>query len=164
MSEREMVKQFHEAMGLSVRERPTIPPEVELAMRARMAVEEALEFAEASGFTVYVNGKPLLGQYQFEIRKTHAPRLHDMVRETVDRLYIAHGDLLTCGVDLKAFAEVHRANMSKPGPDGRPMVREDGKVLKGPNYRPPDIAGVLRQAEHPGMCIGGAYCTCSTRG
>jgi predicted HAD superfamily Cof-like phosphohydrolase len=41
------------------------------------------------------------------------------------------------------FDEVHRSNMSKLGADNKPIIREDGKVLKGPNYSPPDIKAVL---------------------
>jgi len=49
-----------------------------------------------------------------------------------------------CGVDLGAvLQEVHRSNMSKLGADGKPIYREDGKALKGPNYTPPDIAKVI---------------------
>jgi len=44
-----------------------------------------------------------------------------------------------------AFCEVHLSNMSKLGEDGKPVKREDGKVLKGPNYRPADIDAVIRQ-------------------
>jgi predicted HAD superfamily Cof-like phosphohydrolase len=44
-----------------------------------------------------------------------------------------------------AFIEVHLANMSKLGIDGKPVKREDGKVLKGPNYAPADIDTVIRQ-------------------
>ena len=40
--------------------------------------------------------------------------------------------------------EVHASNMTKLGADGRPVRRADGKILKGPDYRPPDIAAVLR--------------------
>lgn len=39
--------------------------------------------------------------------------------------------------------EVHRSNMSKLGEDGKPIYREDGKVLKGPNYTPPDVRTVI---------------------
>lgn len=37
----------------------------------------------------------------------------------------------------EAFLRVHASNMSKVGDDGRPIRREDGKILKGPNYKPP---------------------------
>lgn len=43
------------------------------------------------------------------------------------------------------FLEVHRSNMSKLGEDGKPIRREDGKILKGPNYSPADIQKVLRE-------------------
>lgn len=47
---------------------------------------------------------------------------------------------LTLGFDPdRAFTEVHRANMSKLGADGRPVMRSDGKVLKGPHFTPPDM-------------------------
>lgn len=47
---------------------------------------------------------------------------------------------------LKAcFEEVHRSNMSKLGEDGKPIRREDGKILKGPNYSPADIGRVLKE-------------------
>lgn len=43
----------------------------------------------------------------------------------------------------RIFAEVHRSNMSKLGEDGKPVFREDGKVLKGPNYSPADLSFLL---------------------
>lgn len=44
---------------------------------------------------------------------------------------------------LDVFNEIHRSNMSKLGEDGKPIYREDGKVLKGPSYSPPDLKSVL---------------------
>lgn len=59
---------------------------------------------------------------------------------------MAYGTALVHGIDLDAvIAEIHRANMTKLGPDGRPLLRADGKVLKGEHYRAPDVAGVLRE-------------------
>ena len=53
---------------------------------------------------------------------------------------------LETGIDLAAvLAEVQRSNMSKLGADGRPIYREDGKVLKGSGYFAPDVADVLRR-------------------
>ena len=45
----------------------------------------------------------------------------------------------------EVFDEIQRSNMSKLGADGEPIYREDGKVMKGPNYFKPDIAKILRQ-------------------
>lgn len=69
-----------------------------------------------------------------------------VLRELADVVYVAYGTALTYGVDLDAaVAEVHRANMTKLGPDGRPVVR-DGKVLKGPAFRPPDVRFLVEKA------------------
>lgn len=51
------------------------------------------------------------------------------------------------------LAEVHASNMSKLGLDGKPVKREDGKVLKGPNYFRPDIAGVLQRFDAEGSLV-----------
>jgi len=70
--------------------------------------------------------------------------LVDAVDAYADLIYLAIGGLVELGVDPgPVLEEVHRSNMSKLGIDGRPMYREDGKVLKGPGYSPPDIAAVI---------------------
>tara|TARA_R100000781_G_scaffold33_3_gene44 strand:+ start:1247 stop:1396 length:150 start_codon:yes stop_codon:yes gene_type:complete len=43
----------------------------------------------------------------------------------------------------EAMHRVHTSNMSKLGDDGKPITREDGKVLKGPNYQPPDLSDLV---------------------
>lgn len=51
---------------------------------------------------------------------------------------------LEAGIPLdEVLEEVHSSNLTKLGPDGRPIKDERGKFVKGPDYRPPDIAGVL---------------------
>ena len=54
------------------------------------------------------------------------------------------GYALEAGIDLKAVVEeIHASNMTKLDADGSVLRREDGKILKGPNYLKPDIAAVL---------------------
>jgi predicted HAD superfamily Cof-like phosphohydrolase len=61
-----------------------------------------------------------------------------------DILYVVYGAGAVFGIDLDAtYAEVHRSNMSKLGADGKPIYRADGKVLKGPDYSPPDLKTIL---------------------
>jgi predicted HAD superfamily Cof-like phosphohydrolase len=61
-----------------------------------------------------------------------------------DITYVVYGTALTYGIDLDAvLREVHRSNMSKLDRDGRPLIRDDGKVLKSERYFPPAIASVL---------------------
>ena len=43
----------------------------------------------------------------------------------------------------QALRRVHKSNMSKLDDDGKPIYREDGKVLKGPNYQPPDLSDLV---------------------
>jgi predicted HAD superfamily Cof-like phosphohydrolase len=116
-----MVREFHDAFGIAVRDVPVAdPPESDL--RTRLLREEAQEYYDAveAGDVVQV-----------------ADALADIV-------YVAYGTALNHGIDLDAvLAEVHRANMSKLGADGLPLLRSDGKVLKGPTYEPPDVATVL---------------------
>jgi predicted HAD superfamily Cof-like phosphohydrolase len=62
-----------------------------------------------------------------------------------DILYVTYGAGHAFGIDLdKCFAEVQNSNMSKLGDDGKPIYRSDGKVLKGPDYFPPDLEKILK--------------------
>lgn len=64
-----------------------------------------------------------------------------------DMLYILCGTILEHGLQHKieeVFDEIQRSNMSKLGEDGRPIYREDGKVMKGPNYFKPNFEEILK--------------------
>jgi predicted HAD superfamily Cof-like phosphohydrolase len=120
-----MVRQFHEVFGLAHPDRPTpVSPEL-AAARQRILDEEVGELAEAAATVV---------------ADPAARRMAELARELADVVYVAYGTAVTYGIDLDAvLAEVHRANMSKLADDGRPIIR-DGKVQKGPNFRPPDLS------------------------
>ncbi|MEO2143800.1 MAG: hypothetical protein ABGW83_06755, partial [Flavobacteriaceae bacterium] len=63
-----------------------------------------------------------------------------------DMLYILYGTIIAHGMQDKieeVFDEIQRSNMSKLGNDGKPIYREDGKVMKGPNYFKPDFSKIL---------------------
>ena len=138
-----LVRRFHHVYGLPVR---TDGPGLEresLTMRMSLIAEE---FAELVG-AVYGAG----ARARVEAAYTRAVADDDGERDTAaaadalaDLVYVVYGMALETGIDLAAvLAEVQRSNMSKLGADGRPVYREDGKVLKGPGYFPPDVAGVL---------------------
>lgn len=113
-----MVREFHVAFGLSIGDTTRTFNE----LRAKLIREEAEEAAVAVEF------EPL-------------PQI---AKELADLVIVAYGAALTMGIDLdRAVALVHASNMSKLGVDGRPVMRADGKVLKGPNYRPPDMAAAV---------------------
>lgn len=64
-----------------------------------------------------------------------------------DLLYVVYGAALTFGIPVpEVFAEVHRSNMTKLDDEGNPIYRSDGKVMKGPNFSPPELLPILRNA------------------
>lgn len=68
----------------------------------------------------------------------------EVIDALTDISYLVEGRFVGIGVPSDAaFDEVHASNMSKLGADGSPIYREDGKILKGPNYRPPNLAPLL---------------------
>lgn len=65
-----------------------------------------------------------------------------------DQLYILCGTILRHGMQdviIDVFNEIQASNMSKLGPDGKPIIREDGKILKGPEYFKPDLNKFINQ-------------------
>ena len=61
-----------------------------------------------------------------------------------DLVYVVYGMAIEMGINLGAvLEEIQESNMSKLGEDGLPIYREDGKVLKGPNFFPPNITRAL---------------------
>jgi predicted HAD superfamily Cof-like phosphohydrolase len=65
-----------------------------------------------------------------------------------DMLYILCGTIIEHGLQDKieaVFDEIQRSNMSKLGADGNPIYREDGKVMKGPNYFKPNFSAILKE-------------------
>jgi len=70
--------------------------------------------------------------------------LIDVADALTDLLYVVYGAGHSFGIDLdKCFEEVHRSNMSKLGEDGKPIYREDGKVLKGENFSEPNLKSIV---------------------
>ncbi|AWX43468.1 hypothetical protein HME9304_00456 [Flagellimonas maritima] len=119
------VELFHNSFGLGVLQVPTAnlgPAKNQL--RFNLMDEENKEYLEAANDGDLTEVADALG----------------------DMLYILCGTILEHGMQYKieeVFEEIQRSNMSKLGADGMPIYREDGKVLKGPNYFKPDIQGIL---------------------
>lgn len=119
------VHEFHSAFGLGIKSEPTGDlGESKYMLRFNLMKEENEEYLEA------VQNKDII-----EI----ADALGDM-------LYILCGTIIEHGLQHKieaVFDEIQRSNMSKLGEDGTPIYREDGKVLKGPNYFKPNFESIL---------------------
>lgn len=126
-----LVQKFHRAFDQPAPDHPTIPDADSAALRMRLITEEYKEVQEEST-------KLLIA-----LRAGAPPALlivilQRLVKEVCDLRYVTEGTLVAFGVEPDAYEEVHRSNMSKLGPDGKPIRREDGKALKGPNYTPAD--------------------------
>ena len=68
----------------------------------------------------------------------------DCLKELADLVYVCYQYAANMGWSLdEALDRVHKSNMSKLGEDGKPVYREDGKVLKGPNYEPPTLTDLI---------------------
>lgn len=137
MSNYEKVRSFTVAMGQPAPERFTEPPLDLLRLRLRLILEETYETIEAAG--LYVDD-------DVEIDEATAPDWPEVIDGICDLLYVTYGLAVTLGIDVQPFFdEVHRSNMAKLGPDGKPVLREDGKIQKPPGWTPPDIAGILER-------------------
>lgn len=119
------VHEFHSSFGLGIKDKPTADlGQAKNMLRFNLMKEENEEYLEAANNNDLVEVADALG----------------------DMLYILCGTIIEHGMQDKiedVFAEIQRSNMSKLGPDGKPIFRDDGKVLKGPNYFKPNIAKIL---------------------
>lgn len=121
------VELFHKSFGLGVSHSPKADlGEGKNTLRFRLMEEENHEYFQAAQNDDLVEVADALG----------------------DMLYILCGTILEHGMQHKieeVFEEIQRSNMSKLGPGGKPLYREDGKVLKGPDYFKPDIKAILEK-------------------
>ncbi len=139
----ELVREFHEVYGLPiVHDKPNVDRE-RVHMRMRLIAEEFSELVGA------VYGKAARQTIETAFRK--AVEEDDGTRDTVetadalgDLTYVIYGMALETGIPMvEVLEEIQNSNLSKLGADGKPIYREDGKVLKGPGFFSPDIARVL---------------------
>lgn len=148
MTNYEMVKEFHRIFGVDIGEKPGFLSKERQALRTKLMREELKEYTDA------IKAKDLL----------------EAADALADLLYVVYGTAIEHGFNADDLVrEVHRSNMSKRAPcpdcrDGYPLfrrrekdqrcqtcmgkgkvvlMRDDGKVLKGPDFFLPDIAGVL---------------------
>lgn len=121
-----MVKHFHDAFGQKYSNIPCHLPKNEAQLRYSLMVEENDEYLEAAKNNDLVGIADALG----------------------DQLYILSGTIIKHGLQNlieDVFKEIHSSNMSKLGADGKPILREDGKIIKGPSYRKPNLSFVNKK-------------------
>jgi predicted HAD superfamily Cof-like phosphohydrolase len=116
------VMDFMNNFGQEVKYNPEFPDEKVQKLRISLIEEELEELKEAMGKEDIVGVADAL----------------------TDILYVTYGAGAAFGIDLdKCFKEVHSSNMSKLDRDGRPIYREDGKILKGPDYFEPNLEKIV---------------------
>lgn len=120
------VQDFHDAFDIGYSNEPIAKlTDKKIKLRFDLMAEENEEYIEAAKDNDLVEVADALG----------------------DMLYILCGTILEHGMQHKieeVFNEIQRSNMSKLGADGKPIYREDGKVMKGPNYFKPNISEILK--------------------
>ncbi|MDA9262218.1 nucleoside triphosphate pyrophosphohydrolase family protein [bacterium] len=121
------VKTFHESFGINNEDSPKADVGSNtIDLRYKLMREENEEYWEAAKDGDLIEIADALG----------------------DQLYILCGTILAHGMQHKiveVFEEIQKSNMSKLGADGKPIYREDGKVMKGPNYFKPNIKSILEK-------------------
>ena len=104
------------------------PTKKQRTYQKNLIVEEFKEFLEAEGMLFREN----------IVLEAEA------LKELADLVYVCYQYAENMGWFLdEALDRVHKSNMSKLGEDGKPIYREDGKVLKGPNYKPPTLTDLV---------------------
>lgn len=144
----EKVKEFHKVFGTkNIPENPTIPETQQIILNGKCILEEFLELIESLGlvliteFSEYENKpiKKLMTKGVFT-GVNHSLNLNEIAKECADLIYVAYGLATACGIPMdEVFNKVHESNMSKLDDNGKVLRREDGKILKGPNYKKPEF-------------------------
>jgi predicted HAD superfamily Cof-like phosphohydrolase len=127
---KELVADFYEAFKVDQ------PVET----RMRIIKEEAREVREAAQALLKE-----LADLQYVVVGAEVSGITELPDDVADDIMrVAHlYDMIPQEILDAAFFRVHESNMSKLGEDGKPILREDGKVLKGPNYAPPDLSDLI---------------------
>ena len=135
LSREDVVGEFHNAFGHEIGSQMTTK---NLSFRYQLLFEEFNELKEEIAAA--------LAEIDYQGHVSNKTR-ERMLKEMADLQYVLSGMAVTLGMPLQvAFTRVHKSNMSKLGEDGKPVYREDGKVLKGPNYAPPDMEDLVENS------------------
>lgn len=145
-----LVRIFHNTFGHPVAKRLTPGDKTLRELRVKLIAEELGELCEALGVDLSLevkDGVCILQDAQ-AVKEDHEISLVKAADALGDLDYVIQGANLAFGIPAEAvMAEIQRSNMSKLGDDGKPIYRDDGKILKGPNYRKPNIRAVLDRIE-----------------
>jgi len=136
----QLVDAFMVRMGQTIPAIPAIPDVKVRELWARLVLEEALETVRALGFAG--RAKIFETKMTIELEAMLEPDLVEIADGCLDVRFVATGTLSACGIaDEKGQLVVDENNLGKFGPGHK--LREDGKLIKPPDHKPPDIRGLL---------------------
>lgn len=146
-----LVREFHEAFDQPHPDRPSLEDRDTRSLRVRLLCEELAEVICAMYGQHDGEGPQWLADEFLDLAhdialgedegQARAPDAAEITKELADLRYVTDGAAVALGLPLDAaYGLVHDSNMSKLGADGKPIRREDGKALKGPNYQPAEPA------------------------
>jgi predicted HAD superfamily Cof-like phosphohydrolase len=122
----ELVKEFMKVFDDHISKEPSLVPQKVYELRYKLLKEENEEYLKAC----------------------ERGNLVQILDAVTDMLYVLYGTIIAHGFESiidKAFEEVHESNMSKLGENDKPIKRADGKIIKGPNYFPPNLSKFIKQ-------------------
>ena len=101
---------------------------------------------ETTGTTVRLLQKTLIDEEWSEFHEAyHHESDENQLKELADLIYVCYQYAASQEWDLdEAMRRIHKSNMSKLGPDGKPIYRADGKVMKSPKYTPPILTDLVK--------------------
>lgn len=141
----EKIQEFHRVFGrIPDPTTPTITDLDSRILRATLILEEFEELLTELGLKLRYDVIDDL--FKFDIISNHKIDLAKVAKEISDLLYVTYGTASSMGLPIdEVYNAVHESNMSKLGNNGEVIRREDGKVLKGPNYKEPDVQLIIER-------------------
>lgn len=129
LDKKKLVRDFHEVYGSYIQNHQGFPNQEIRELRKKLLEEEMQEYRDAEELNDFVEVCDALG----------------------DMLYIIYGTAVSYGIPInEIFNEIHASNMSKLDENGQPIKREDGKILKGPNFFQPNLERILTENRKEG--------------
>ena len=123
----ELVKEFMKVFEDYISKEPSLIPQKVYELRYKLLKEGNEEY----------------------LKSCEKGNLVQILDAVMDMLYVLHGTIIAHGFENvidKSFEEIHESNMSKLGENGKPIKRLDGKIIKGPNYFPPNLSKFIKQS------------------
>lgn len=158
----DLVREFHQVFGCHIGAGPELP---ELSPLARRKVEQLAHHMKQASTMAHIfaenhRGTPagvffarlqLIQEELYEYATAVLEgKIYRVAHELADLQYVVDGAWLNHGISafkVPAVMEIHQANMTKLGEDGKPIVNEAGRVVKGPNFKKADLSGMFAETK-----------------